>query len=83
MCLVLALASLIGGFVMLAVGAPETGIELHQARVSGDEAYRLILEDDLARRRTKRTAAIVALFVSTGIFTTAAFVTMHDPRRRR
>ena len=40
-CLFLALVTLISGFALLAFGSPEPGMELHRARVAGDEQYGL------------------------------------------
>ncbi len=76
LCLLLALASLISAFTLLATDAPEPSMKLHQARVEGDEDYRKVLEEDLEKRRVFRTILITGLFVSTGLFTVAAFLTM-------
>ena len=82
-CLFLALASLVSGFVLLAVGAPEPDMAIHRARIAGDETRRELLETQLAERQRARTIAIVGLFASAAIFTTAAFMTMGESSRKR
>ena len=81
LCLVLALAALIGGFATLAVPPPEVGIELHRARVEGEEDYQELLEGSLERERGKRTWTIVALFASSVILTAAGFLTQSGSSR--
>ena len=49
LCLFLALVLLISGFALLAAGAPEAGMELHRARVGGEEQYSELLEERLQR----------------------------------
>jgi hypothetical protein len=83
LCLLLALASLICGFAMVAQSEPEPSLELHRARVAGQEQYREVLEEDLARRRLSRKLAIGGLFASAVLFTAAAFFTMDPSGRRR
>ncbi len=39
-CLILCLAMLVTAFALLATDAPEPNVQLHRARVTGDEAYR-------------------------------------------
>ena len=81
-CLFLALAALISGFAMMAVPEPEPGMALHEARVSGDEEYERLLEDDLERRRWWRRAAIGGLFAAAVLFTVTAFLAMEGSRVR-
>ena len=81
LCLIFALAALIGGFTMVAVPEPEPNMELHAARVRGDDAYRDLLEADLARRRTGRTVLIATLFVTSGALTVAAFLALGGDRK--
>lgn len=76
LCLLLGLGSLINAFTLLATDAPEPSMTLHLARVEGDEDYRKVLEEDLEKRSVFRTILITGLFVSTGLFTVAAFLTM-------
>lgn len=72
-CLVLAIAMAVVGFSMLAFGAPEASLDLHQARASGDELATTTLEADLQSRQVKRTAMIVLLFAGSGVMTFVAF----------
>jgi hypothetical protein len=81
--LVTALATFIAGFALVASGLPEAGIRLHQARASGDEQYRELLEAQLQRRRRRREVLIGALFASTVLLTASAFLSMSSPGRSR
>jgi hypothetical protein len=81
-CLVLALSSIIAGFAMLAVGEPEAGMELHRARVAGEEQYEELLEARLEKRRWSRKVMIGGLFASAVFFTAAGFATMGSGARR-
>ena len=70
---------------LLAVGPPDVGLELHRARVSGDEAYRELLESQLQARR-RRHHALVAVLLSGGVvLIITAFVIMRPtpPRQER
>jgi hypothetical protein len=67
---------LIAAFAMSAVEAPADPIELHAARVTGDDAYREVLEAGVARRRLARMTLIVALFACSGLMVVIAFVAM-------
>lgn len=83
LCLLLALAMAVAAFALWAVEAPEAGIELHRARVSGDEPYRQVLEAQLKRRRWARKALLGGLFVGSGLMIVAAFLTMRPAEGRR
>lgn len=80
-CLLLAISLAVVGFSMLAFGGPEVSLDLHQARVSGDELSQTTLEADLASRQTQRITMIVLLFVGSGIMTIVAFGSMTGPAR--
>ncbi len=82
LCLFLALALLISGFALLATGTPELGIELHRARVGGEEEYRELLERELAHEQWSHRALVGGLFAGALLAVVAAFSTM-DPSRRR
>ncbi|HUG71077.1 MAG TPA: hypothetical protein VMM76_25230 [Pirellulaceae bacterium] len=76
LCLLLALAMLIAGFALWSVERPEEGVELHRARVVGDEEYTDALERKLQQRRTARTALLFCLFGGSAAMTLAAFATL-------
>jgi hypothetical protein len=78
--LFLALAGLIGGFTLVIVPAPEPGMNLHRARVRGDDQLVGALENELERRRRLRTGAIVILFAASGLCVVAAFASMPTTR---
>ncbi len=63
-CLILCLALLVTAFALLATDAPEPNMQLHGARVRGDEAYQEVLERDLQQRIWVRRGVIGALFVA-------------------
>jgi hypothetical protein len=76
LCLVLGLAMLVAGFALLTVEAPSEPMELHQARVTGDDAYRDVLEAGVARRRLIRKTLIGSLFLGSGLMVLLAFLAM-------
>lgn len=76
LCLLLALAMLIAGFALWSVESPEAGVELHRARVVGDDPYTDVLEAKLQRRRTARKALLFCLFGGSAAMTLAAFATL-------
>ena len=76
LCLLLALISIIGAFILLSQDPPEAKMDLHKARVEGNEDLRQGLEQDLERQKSVRKILIVGLFVSGAIFICSAFVTM-------
>ncbi len=80
-CLVLCLALLVTGFAVLATDPPEPNIQLHSARVHGDEAYEEVLERDLRKRIWFRRALIGALFVAALAAGVAGFAALGDSRR--
>jgi hypothetical protein len=67
---------LIAGFALWSVEQPEEGVELHRARVVGDEEYTDALERKLQQRRTARTALLFCLFGGSAAMTLAAFATL-------
>jgi hypothetical protein len=76
LCLLVALAMVVVGFGLWAVEPPEASVELHRARVAGDEAYREVLEAELARQQRNRNWLLGCLFAGAALFAVAAFVTM-------
>lgn len=80
LCLLLALAMLITGFAIWAVEPPQPNMDLHRARVTGDEAYTEVLEDQLAAQRWSRNALLVGLFGGSGLMVLIAFFMISVPR---
>ena len=76
LCLLLALAMLISGFALVAVEPPADPLELHAARVSGDDAHRDVLEAQLARRQLARRVLVGSLFAGSVLMTALAFLAM-------
>ena len=76
LCLFLALLMLIAGFAVWSVEGPEAGIELHRARVVGDEQYEEVLEKELQQRQVARRLLIGALFAGTVLLTAGAFLSL-------
>jgi len=80
LCLLLALALLIAGFAIWAVEPPQPGMELHLARVTGDEEYSKVLEEQLEGQRSSRKVLLVGLFGSSATMVLMAFLMMSVPR---
>ena len=75
-CLVLSLLMFIAGFALLAVDRPEPSTELHRARISGDDEYRDLLEEDLRESQILRKTLISTLFAAGVMSIFVAFVSM-------
>ena len=80
LCFLLAIAMLVCGFGMWAVGAPEESAELHRARASGDEDYEEALGEDLAQRQTRRLILLASLFGGSLVMVGVGFVMMRPKR---
>jgi len=76
----LALALLIAGFAVWAVEPPQPNMELHRARVTGDEAYSEVLEAQLAGKRRSRWILLAGLFGGSGTMVLTAFFMMSVPK---
>lgn len=76
LCFLLALALLVTGFSLLAIGFPEASVELHRARASGDEAFSESLEADLRNRRLVRGTLITLSLVGSVVVTITGFRAM-------
>ena len=83
MCLVLGLAMLVAGFALMAVEPPPEPMELHQARVTGDDKFRDVLEGNVARQRLARKLLIGSLFGCSGLMVVLAFLSMSPSRAPR
>jgi hypothetical protein len=81
LCLFLCLALLVTAFALLATDAPEPNVQLHRATAMGDEAYRQVLEKDLARRIWMRRALIGTLFVAALALGIGAFLSVAGSQR--
>jgi hypothetical protein len=75
-CLVLALLLFIAAFGVLVRDPPQPGMDLHRARVQGDEAYQEVLEAELAHRQRQRKLLIGGLFGLAVIVAAAGYVAM-------
>ena len=82
LCLLLAAAMLVAGFGLWAVESPEAGVDLHRARVTGDEPYREVLEAKLQRRQQTRHWLLGGLFLGAGFFAVAGLLTMRPTNSR-
>jgi len=80
LCLLLALSLLIAGFAMWAVESPQPNMELHRARVTGDEAYSEVLETQLAGQRRSRKVLLIGLFGGSATMVVMAFCLMGVPQ---
>ena len=76
LCLVLCLATLVTAFALLSMDAPEPNVQLHKARVMGEEAMRDALEADLQFRIWLRRGLFGALFVAAAARGVSAFLTV-------
>ena len=61
-CLLLAMAMAIVGFGLWILDPPEPNIDLHRARVTGDDAYQEVLESQLLDRQRNRKWLVRCLF---------------------
>lgn len=75
-CLVLALLLFIAGFGVLVRDPPQPGMDLHRARVQGDEQHQEVLEAELAHRQWQRKLLIGGLFGLAVIVAAAGYVAM-------
>jgi hypothetical protein len=68
---------LVVGFGLLAFGAPDISIDLHQARASSDELFQTALEADLVSRQWKHYSLVGGLFLSSVVMVAAGFRIMN------
>lgn len=80
-CLFLSLVSVICGFVLLARGGPEVNMELHRARIAGEEQHRQLLEERLGHRQLFHKLLIGGCFISAALFTVGAFAAMSPSQK--
>ena len=67
---------LVAGFAIWAVESPQADMDLHRARVSGDEALSDVLETQLAQRQLARKVLLGCLFGGSVLMTAVAFLSM-------
>ncbi len=79
-CLILCLGMLVAAFGLLAIDAPEPSVELHRARIEGDDAFSQVLERDLTRQIWLRRGVITALFAAAGILGVTAYRSLSSKR---
>jgi hypothetical protein len=75
-CFLLGLFNFIAGFALMAIEPPQPSMDLHRARVEGDDQYRDLLEDQLERRQLLRKVLIVTLFTCSVLFPAVGFMAM-------
>lgn len=75
-CLALALALLICGFVALSSDGPSASLDLHQARAEGDLVYQDKLETKLSNQHSNRTTMLIGLFGGSALAILLAFLLM-------
>ena len=75
LCLLLALAMLIAGFALWSVEPPEAGMELHRARVVGDDDMAEAQEAKLQQRKTSRNVLLFCMLGGSAAMTVLAFAT--------
>ena len=79
LCFLLAIAMVVAGFSLLAVGLPEASVALHSARASGDDAFIEKLESDLRKQRLTHGSLITVSLVGSVILVFTGFRAMAKP----
>lgn len=80
LCLLLALAMLIIGFTVMAMEPPSDSLELHQARVVGNDALQEVLEVKLEKQQRNRRMLLGSLFIGASLMVVLAFASMGPSR---
>ena len=80
LCLVLALATAIAGFTLVALPRPQPSVRLHEATLGQDDQHREVLENELQKDRRIRTYLIVGLLTCSVVFVFGAFRTMRPSK---
>jgi len=80
--LALALVLAVVTFALLWRGGPEEGMDLHRARVAGDDARVEVLEAEVARRRLGFRAGVGALAAGSALAVVVAFLAMRPASGR-
>lgn len=79
LCFLLAIAMVVAGFSLLAVGFPEASVALHSARASGDDAYTDKLEAVLRKQRLVHGSLITFSLMGSVILVFVGFRAMAKP----
>ena len=79
LCFLLAIAMVVAGFSLLAVGLPEASVTLHSARASGDDAFTDKLESDLRKQRLVHGSLITFSLMGSVILVLVGFRAMAKP----
>ena len=79
LCFLLAIAMVVAGFSLLAVGLPEASVALHSARASGDDAFTDKLESDLRKQRLVHGSLITFSLMGSVILVLVGFRAMAKP----
>ena len=75
-CFLFALIMAGVAFSLLAIGSPDVGVELHQARATNDEFFKDALESDLSRKQWAHSLMIVGLLASSVLMIVVGFQSM-------
>lgn len=76
LCLLMALASAIAGFTLVALPRPQPSVQLHEATLGQDDQHREVLENKLQKDRRIRTYLIAGLLTCSVVFVAGAFRAM-------
>ncbi len=79
LCFLLAMALVVVGFSLLAIGLPEASVALHRARASGDEPFTERLESDLRQQRMVHGTLITVSLAGSAIMVFVGFRAMARP----
>ena len=67
-------------FSLLAVGPPDAGIDLHQARAANDELFKDALESDLNRKQWTHSLLVAGLMASSVLMIVVGFQSMRKSK---
>jgi hypothetical protein len=79
LCFLLAIAMVVTGFSLLAIGLPEASVALHNARASGDDAFTEQLESDLRQQRLVHGSLITLALMGSVLLVLVGFRAMAKP----
>ena len=79
LCFLLAIAMVVAGFSLIAIGLPEANVALHHARASGDDAATEQLESGLRRQQVIHVTLITVSLVGSVLLVGVGFRAMAKP----